>query len=164
MDLLLPHTGTIVWMTIAFLIVFFVLKRYAWKPILNALKAREDSIEEALLSAERARDDMEKLQADNEKIIAEARFERDKILKEAQTLKESIIEEARKNAENESDKIISKAKETIKNEKTAAVKEIKEQIVEFSVLVAEKIIQEKLEAGSERKELIEKYLHNIKVN
>ncbi len=164
MDLLSPHSGTIIWTTLAFLFVFFILKKYAWKPILNALKNREESIEEALMSAEKARDEMKKLQADNEKIIAEAKLERDKLIKEARNLKDEIIEEARKKATEESDKILAKAKENIKSEKAAAMKEIKEQIADFSVMVAEKIIQEKLEVTSERKELIDKYLHNIKVN
>lgn len=164
MDLLYPHTGTIIWMSIAFFAVFFILKKFAWKPILNALKAREDSIEEALLSAERARDEMQKLQANNEKIIAEAKVERDKLIKEARSLKDEIIEEAKKKAVEESDKIIAQAKENIKSEKAAALKEIKEQIADFSIHISEKIIQEKLEVTTEQKEIIDKYLHNIKVN
>lgn len=164
MDLLYPHTGTIIWMSIAFFAVFFILKKFAWKPILNALKARENSIEEALLSAEKARDEMAKLHADNEKILAEGKIERDKIIKEARALKEEIIHEAKQKATEESDKMIALARESIKNEKAAAIKEIKEQIADFSIHISEKIIQEKLEVTTERKEIIDKYLHNIKVN
>jgi F-type H+-transporting ATPase subunit b len=164
MELLSPHFGTIIWMFIAFLVVFYVLKKFAWKPILNALKAREDSIEEALLSAEKARDEMQKLHADNEKILAEGKVERDKIIKEARELKEEIIIEAKQKASEEADKMIAQAKESIKNEKATAIKEIKEQIADFSIHIAEKIIEEKLEITSERKEIIDKYLHNIKVN
>jgi F-type H+-transporting ATPase subunit b len=164
MDLLNPHVGTIIWMTICFLAVLFILRKFAWAPILNALKRREDSIEEALLSAEKARNEMEKLHSDNEKILAKAKVERDRLIKEARELKDEIIEEAKKKAVEESDKIIVQARESIKSEKAAALKEIKEQIADFSVTIAEKIIQEKLEVTSERKEIIDKYLHNIKVN
>jgi F-type H+-transporting ATPase subunit b len=164
MDLLLPHTGTVIWMLIAFSIVLFILKKFAWKPILNVLKAREESIEEALLSAERTKKEMRKIQAENEKILAEAKLERDKILKEARNLKDEIINEAKKKAVEESGKIIDNAREAIKSEKNAAVKEIREQIASFSVTIAEKILQEKLEETSEQKELIDKYLREINVN
>ncbi|MBN1115612.1 MAG: F0F1 ATP synthase subunit B [Bacteroidales bacterium] len=164
MELLTPHTGTIIWMTIAFLVVFLVLKKFAWKPILNALKTRDESIGEALKSADRAREDMARLQADNENILAEARLERDKIIKEARDLKEEIIGEAKNKAVEEADKLIASARESIKNEKTAAIREIKEQIAEFSVLIAEKLLQEKLEQDTQQKDLINKYLHEIKIN
>lgn len=164
MELLTPHFGTIFWMTISFLTVLFILRKFAWKPILNGLKAREETIDEALRSAEMARQEMKKLQADNEQIIAEAKLERDKILKEARDLKDEIVNEARKKAIEESDKIVAGARESIKSEKAAAVKEIKEQIAEFSVIVAEKILLEKLEPGSKQKELIDKYLNEIKIN
>ena len=97
-DLLLPHTGTIIWMLISFLTVFFLLKKFAWKPLLNALKMREDSIEDALRSAEIARKEMEKLQADNEMIMNEAKKERDKIIVEARSLKDTILEDAKNQA------------------------------------------------------------------
>lgn len=164
MDLLLPHTGTIFWMLIAFSVVFFLLKKFAWKPILSALKQREDSIEEALKSAELARAEMENLQADNAKVIEEAKRERDQILKEARNLKEEIIEEAKSKASQEAEKIIQNATDAIKNEKAAAVKEVKEQIATFSVSIAEKILQERLASDNEQKELIDKYLRNIKMN
>ncbi len=164
MDLLLPHTGTIVWMLFAFSIVFFLLKKFAWKPILNALKERESSIDDALLSAEKAKKDMESLQANNEIIINEAKQEREQILKEARKLKDEIINEAKSKASTEAEKIIQNASEVIKSEKAAAIKEIKEQIATLSVVVAEKILQEKLGTESEQKEIIDKYLQSIKMN
>jgi F-type H+-transporting ATPase subunit b len=164
MDLLLPHSGTVIWMLIAFSIVLIILKKFAWKPILNALKAREESIEEALLTAERTKKEMKKIQAENEKILAEARLERDKILKDARVLKDDIINEAKKKAVEESNKIIDGARDAIKAERNAAVKEIREQIASFSVSIAEKILQEKLEETNEQKELIDKYLREINVN
>ena len=164
MDLLLPHTGTIIWMFIAFSIVFFILTKFAWKPILNAIKAREESISEALLSADKAKEEMQKLQADNEEIIAQAKLERDAILKEAREIKESIIEEAKSKASEEADKAIDKARQAIRNEKLAAIKSVKEEVSKLSVIIAEKILKEKLEPSDEQKVLIDKYLHDVKLN
>ena len=164
MDLLLPHTGTIIWMTIVFLIVFWILKKFAWKPILNALKMREESIDSALKAAVAAKEEMSKLQADNEKIVAEAKQERDFILKEARELKESILVEAKKQASVEGEKMIDAAKNAIKNEKATALNDIKEQIAKLSVRIAEKLLQEKLNNESEQKELIDKLLKEIKLN
>lgn len=158
------HTGTLIWMLIAFSLVFIILKKFAWKPILNALKERESSIGEALQSAERARKEMENLHANNQKILEEAKRERDQILKEARNLKENIINEAKEKASEEADRIIQNASETIKSEKEAAVKEIKEQVTSLSILVAEKILQEKLAVDTEQKDMIDKYLHSIKLN
>lgn len=164
MDLLLPHTGTIFWMIIAFSVVLFVLKKFAWKPILNALKARDESIEEALKSAEKARQDMAQLQSDNEKVLAEAKLERDKIIKEARELKDEIINEAKKRAAVESDKVIENAREVIKSEKSAAVKEIKEQVADLSIKIAEKILEHNLADITDQKDLIDKFLRETKVN
>ena len=164
MDLLMPEMGTVVWMLIAFLTVFFLLKKLAWKPILNALKDRDASIEKALQSAEKAREDMAKLEANNEKIIAEAKQERDKILKEAKDIKNSIIEEAKTKASDEGAKIIESAKAAVKSEKEAAMKEIKEQVANLSVLIAEKVLAEKMGDTDANKQLIDKYLNEIKVN
>lgn len=164
MDFLSPDTGTIFWMLIAFSIVLFILKKFAWKPILNAIKAREDSIEEALLSAASAREEIQKLQANNQQIIAQAKIDRDEIIKEARTLKDTIIEDAKIKASTEADKAIEKARDAIKSEKSAAIKEMKEEVAKLSVVIAEKILKEKLEPSNEQKELIDKYLRDIKLN
>lgn len=164
MDLLLPHTGTVIWMLIAFGTVFYLLTKFAWKPVLGALKQREDSIERALKSAELARSEMEKLQADNEKIIAEGKLERDKIIKEARELKETILEDAKAKASIEADKIIESARENIKSEKDAAVKEIKEHAASLSIHMAELLLHEKLASKKEQKELIDKLLRQVKTN
>jgi F-type H+-transporting ATPase subunit b len=164
MGLLLPHTGTIIWMLIAFSMVFFILKRFAWKPILNAIKEREDSIEEALHSADKAKLEMQRLQADNEKIITEAKKERDLIIREARQVKQSIVEEAKAKASEEAEKEIERAREAIKSEKLAAIKGVKEEVAKLSVFIAEKILKEKLETDDEQKEIIDKYLHDIKLN
>ncbi|MBN2485325.1 MAG: F0F1 ATP synthase subunit B [Bacteroidales bacterium] len=164
MGLLMPHFGTIIWMTISFIIVFLILKKFAWKPILNSLKTRDKSIEDALLSADRTRKEMQKIQADNEIILAEAKLERDKILKEARDLKENIINEAKQKAVEESGKILDSAREALKAERLAVVKEIKEQIAGLSIAIAEKILQEKLETSNEQKVVIEKFIHDLKLN
>lgn len=164
MDFLSPHTGTIFWMFISFLVVFYVLKKFAWKPILNVLKQREESIEEALNAAELAKEEMKQLKADNEVILSEAKSERDKIIKEARELKNNILSEAKAQAEIEANKIIEDARLTIRNEKTAAVKELKDQVATFSVMIAEKLLQEKLSSTPEQKELIDKLMKDIKVN
>lgn len=164
MNFLTPETGTMFWMLLAFTIVFLILKKFAWKPILGALKQREDSIKGALESAELARKEMQDLQADNEKILAEAKLERDKIIREARELKEEIMNEAKGKANEESERIIQNACDTINAERAAAIKEIKEQVATLSVAIAEKILQEKLENNSDQKELIDKYLKNIKLN
>jgi F-type H+-transporting ATPase subunit b len=164
MELLNPHFGTIIWMTFCFSMVFLILKKFAWKPILNALKAREESIEEALLSAERTRAEMKKIKDENEKILAEAKLERDKIVKEARNLKDEIINEAKKKATEEAGKIIDSSREAIKTERMAAIKEIKEQIAILSVNIAEKILHEKLDETVQQKDLIDKLMRDIKLN
>lgn len=164
MDLLLPHTGTIIWMLIAFGTVFYLLTKFAWKPVLGALKQREDSIERALKSAEQARGEMEKLQANNEKIIAEGKIERDKIIKEARELKDSIVNDAKVQATSEADKIIETAKNNIKSEKDAALIEIKEYAISLSIRMAEMLLHEKLASEKEQKELIDRLLRQVKTN
>ncbi len=164
MFLILPDPGLIFWMIVAFLIVFFILTKYAWKPIINALKNRERSIENALRSADKAKAEMARLQADNEKILAEARLERDKLIKEARQTKEKIIEDAKVQAQEEVKKLMESARLAIINEKKAAINEIKDQVAILSVLVAEKIIREKLSEGTNQTEYIDQLLKDIKLN
>jgi F-type H+-transporting ATPase subunit b len=164
MELLQPHTGTVIWMLIAFLTVFFLLKKFAWKPLLNALKMREESIENALRSAESTQKEMEKLQADNEKTMAEAKKQRDKILVEAKSLKEQIILDAKDQAGQEASKIITDAKANIKSEKEAAINEIKEYAAGLSISIAEKLLKEKLASEEDQKELIDRLLRDTKMN
>lgn len=162
--LITPEPGAVIWSTITFLILLVLLRSFAWKPILNAIKDREMSIEGALKSAEKAREDMEKLQADNEIIITQAKYERDNLLKEAKEVKEQLISDAREKASEESAKLIEAAKVTIENEKAAALNEIKEQMAELSVQIAEKILKQKLDGDKQQKELIDSMLKDIKLN
>lgn len=164
MELVTPALGLMFWMVLVFLVVFFILKKYAWKPILNGLHKREEEIDSALKSAERVKAEMAKLQADNEKILAEARVERDKMIQEARQMKDKIIEEAKAAATEESHKLIQTARISIEQEKKAALKEIKDQVSELSVLVAEKILKEKLSGTANQNEYIEKLLGEIKLN
>jgi F-type H+-transporting ATPase subunit b len=164
MELLTPHTGTVIWMLIAFSIVFFILKKFAWKPLLNALKLREETIETALKSAENARKEMEKINVSKEALILEAKHDRDKIIHEARELKDSIINDAKKQAESEADKIIEATKNSIKSEKETAIKEIKEHAASLSIFIAEKLLKEKLVHDDDQKELIDRLLRDIKTN
>ncbi|MCK4920813.1 MAG: F0F1 ATP synthase subunit B [Bacteroidales bacterium] len=164
MDLVTPGIGLIFWTTIIFSILLFLLKKFAWKPINNAVKNREESIKAALSAADKAKDEMLLLQADNEKIIKEARNERDLMMKEAKELKEAIISEAKEKAEMEGKKLIEQARKSIQNEKSSAINEIKEQVAQLSVEIAEKILREELDNDQQQKALMNKLLDDIKLN
>jgi len=164
MQLVTPDLGLLFWMLVSFAIVFFLLKKFAWKTILNMLYEREDSIDQALKSADKAREKMEKLQADNERILNEARAEREKIFREAQEIREKIIGEAREQAIREKDKIITDARVTIETEKNAAIREIRNTAAELSVLVAEKLLRRELSVDLKQKELVEQMIKEIPVN
>ena len=164
MQLLLPDPGLFIWMLITFLIVLMLLKKFAWKPILKMIKDREDSIDSALKSAEKAKDEMRNLQNDNEKIRAEARNERDAMLKEAREIKESIVGEAKGKAKEEADKILASAREAIQNEKMAAITELKNQVALLSVEIAEKILKRELSDENKQRDLIGDLLKDTKLN
>ena len=164
MQLVTPDIGLLFWMLVSFLIVFFLLKKFAWKPILDMLHEREDSIEQALKTAEKARENIEKLQADNERILNEARVEREKIFREAQEIKEKIIGEAREQAFREKDKIMVDARMSIEAEKNLAIREIRNTAAELSVQIAEKLLRHELSNDQKQKELVEQLITEIPVN
>lgn len=164
MDLVLPSFGLIFWMTITFLIVFLLLRKMAWKPILKALGDREKSIQDALDAAEKAKEEMAQLQANNEKILLEARNERDKLLKEARETKDSIIAEAKGKAQQEAEKIVQSARETIQTEKLAAMTELKNQVASLSIEIAEKIIKSELSSDEKQKALVKTMLNDVSLN
>jgi F-type H+-transporting ATPase subunit b len=164
MGLVQPELGLLFWMTISFGIVFFILAKFAWKPILKSLKDRDYHIESALKSADQAKEEMKKLQADNEKIINEAKGERDKLIKEAREVKENIIREAKGQAQSEAAKMIEIARESIENEKSTAITEIKNQVSLLSVQIAEKILKKELANKADQKEYIEEMLKEINPN
>jgi F-type H+-transporting ATPase subunit b len=156
--------GTVFWATVAFLVVAFLLKKMAWGPILKSLEERSEGIENALNEAERARQEMSKLQAGNEQLLREARDERDRILAEAKSLKDSIVGEARAKATEESNRIIEAARMEIDNQKKAAITELKNQVATLSVDIAEKLTREKLTDSEKQKALNESLIAEIRSN
>lgn len=156
--------GTVIWSTIAFVIVALILAKMAWKPILSSIREREDSIDDALKSAIRAREEMANLKSSNEALLNESRAERDALLKEGRVTKDSIISEAKEKATEEYNKILASAKDAIRQEKSAAISEIKDQVASLSILIAEKVIREELKSDEKQKELIDKYLQEAKLN
>mgnify|MGYP006238066701 FL=1 len=141
MELVTPGIGLIFWTSVVFIVLIILLKKFAWSPILKAVDDRNNSINEALSSAEKAKSEMEQLSADNKKILNEALIERDAIIKEARDIKIKTIADAKNNASIEAEKIISSAKEQIKNEKMKAMTELKNEIADISIQMAEKIIK-----------------------
>jgi F-type H+-transporting ATPase subunit b len=154
----------IFWTTIIFIVFFLLLAKYAWKPILGAVKSREESINEALASAEAARREMQNLTADNERILKEARAERDAMLKEAREMKEQIIAESKNEAQEQGQKLIAHAKVAIENEKNAAMAELKSQVSTLSLSIAEKLLKDELSSKESQTKLVEKMLDDVKLN
>lgn len=164
MDLVTPSIGLIFWSSLAFFILFFVLTKFAWNPITKTLKEREDSIDEALKSAETARLQLESLKTDNQRLLNEARAERDKLLKEANEIKDQILAKAKSDAKNEGDKMITAAKEAIEMEKVNAMNQLKTQVANLSVDLAEKILRNKMEDRSQQEVFVNESLKNITLN
>jgi F-type H+-transporting ATPase subunit b len=164
MDLVMPEFGLLFWMLVSFSILLFILKKFAWMPILKALTDRENSIDEALKAAEEAKNEMVKLHADNQQILKQALVERDKIMKQALDMKDAIVLEAKNRAIIESEKVIETARVAIEREKVAAIDEIKNTIAVFSIDIAEKILREKLTNDAQQKELVKKYVDQININ
>ncbi|SNV35575.1 F-type ATPase subunit b [Chryseobacterium taklimakanense] len=157
-------SGLFIIQSVVFLILLFVLGKFAWKPILNAINEREVSIQDALNQAQLARDEMKNLKAENENIIREAKAERDAILKEAREIKEKIVAEAKDAAKTEGDKMIDQARQSIQAEKSAAMADIKSQIGALSVNIAENILQQKLDSSEAQNALVENYLNKSNLN
>jgi len=164
MNLITPEIGLVFWMTLTFLTVLFLLSKFAWKPIMNAIKERELSIENALSSAENAKKEMAKLQSNNEQLLRDAQLERDALLKSAREAKEMIVSEARTKATEEAERIIAIAREAIKNEKMAAITELKNQVAILSLEIAEKLVKQNLASDENQKELSNKLIADLKLN
>ena len=159
-----PAIGTIFWSTFIFLCFFLLLTKFAWKPILNAVKARDEMIKGSLEAAEKAREDMKRLQTDNEAILRKAREERENILKEAREARDKMINEAKGKAGEEAEKLIEKARQGIEREKDKALSEIHEQVAFLSVEIASKLLGEKLKESDQQNKLINNYLKEIDFN
>ena len=160
MELVTPGFGLVFWMVLSFGIVLFILKKYAWKPILKSIEDRNSFIKKSLESAEEAKKEMDNLQADNESILREAKIERDKLLKEGRDMKESIINSAKQEAQSAKEKIVNEANESIENMKKAAITEINNQIATISVEIAEKLLKEELKDETKNKEHVLKLIEN----
>jgi F-type H+-transporting ATPase subunit b len=164
MELVKPAFGLIFWMFVSFGIIFFILKKYAWLPILKMLKEREEGIQTSLDSAKQAREEMSVLQSSNERILNEAKAERDALIKEAREIKESIINEAKSKASLEAERLLVLARENINNEKMAAITELKNQVAILSMEIAEKILKEELSSQDKQKTLIKALLEDVNLN
>lgn len=164
MELITPDIGLIFWMTLSFALVMAILKKFAWKPILQGLKDREDSIKESLSTAEKAREEMAKLKSDNEKLLEEARLERDEIIKEALGASKTIMAEAKTDASKISGKMIEDAQALIKGEKQAALAEIKNQVASLSVEIAEKLMRRNLADDKSQRDLVDQFVKETNIN
>ena len=162
MELVTPAIGLIFWTTVVFTLLVLLLKKFAWKPILSAVDERNQSIKNSLAQAEKARNEMSELTANNEKIIAQAKLDRDVILKEARDMKNEIISEAKDKASKEAEKLVSTAKEQILNEKMKAITELKNHVADLSIEMAEKILNSELSDVAKQKELVKKALKESK--
>lgn len=162
MELVTPAIGLIFWTTVVFTLLVLLLKKFAWKPILSAVDERNQSIKNSLAQAEKARSEMSELTANNEKIIAQAKVDRDVILKEARDMKNEIISEAKDKASKEAEKLVSTAKEQILNEKMKAITELKNHVADLSIEMAEKILSSELSDVAKQKELVKKALKDSK--
>ncbi len=164
MDLITPGFGLVFWTVITFLCLLFVLRKFAWKPILGAVEEREEGIKEALASAEKARIEMQNLTADNERILKEARAERETLLKEAREIKAKLIDDAKEEAQTQTGKMIEQAKAAIESEKKAAMTELKNQVAELSVDIAEKVVRAELSNKDKQLKLVEDMLGEATLN
>jgi F-type H+-transporting ATPase subunit b len=164
MNPLLPELGLVLWMSIAFLVVLFLLKKFAWSGIIKALTEREEFIERSLKSAEDAKAQMSSLKAENENLLAQARIEREQILKEAKEMKDKIMSDAKVSASEESNRLINAARTEIEKEKNQALADIKKQVAELSIQIAEKVIRTELIDKSAQQALVDFHLNQSTAN
>lgn len=164
MDLVRPEFGLFFWTILSFSIVMYILAKFAWKPILKSMKDRELSIENALKSADNARLEMQKLQADNEKFVIEAKSQRDLLIREAREVKETMIREAKGEAAAEAAKLLKTARESIENQKAAAITDIRNQVTELSIQIAAKILEKELQNPEDQKKFIAQLLKDVNSN
>jgi F-type H+-transporting ATPase subunit b len=164
MELLMPSLGLIFWQLVGFLVLLFILRKFAWKPILGALNERETSIENALSAAEKAKAEMAQLKSENEQLLADARKERETMLRDATAAANKLREEAREQASEESARIVADAQASIEVQKQAALAEIKHQVGDLSLVIAEKILREKLDDSEKQKEYVARLVNDLNEN
>jgi F-type H+-transporting ATPase subunit b len=163
-QLLTPAFGTVFWATIAFLSVLYLLRRMAWGPILQALRDREESIENALREADKARDEMANLHADNEQLLKEARLKRDEMLKESREMADKVVAGAKAKAKEEASKEVELAREAIQLERIAAIADLKSEVAKLSVDIAERLLREELSESGKQKALVDKLIEESTLN
>ena len=156
--------GLFFWQLIILVVLILLMVKFAWKPIMNTITEREEGIKDALLSAENAKKEMMALKSDNQKLLDDARAERDMMIKEATAIKEKMIADAKSEAQNQGAKMIEQAKATIESEKNNAVAEIKNQVSTLSLDIAEKLLKEELSNKESQTKLVEKMLADVKLN
>lgn len=156
--------GLFFWQSLLFIGLVLLLRKFAWKPILEAIGEREEFIKDSLESAEKAKLELTRLKSKNEDLIKEARAERDELLREARDTRDKLVAEAKDKAKSEADKIVANARETIENEKLAAVTELKNQVAQLSVDIAEKILRKELESEQKQKDLMNNMLEEVNLN
>ena len=164
MDLLTPSFGLLIWTLLAFLIVFFILKKFAWPAIVKGLKDREHSIADSLATAEKVRAEMAQLKSDNEALLAQAREERALMLREARETKDKIVNDAKDQARNEANKIMSEAQAAIETQKMAALTDVKNQVGKMVIEVSEKILRRELANKAEQEIHIKGLVEEVKLN
>jgi F-type H+-transporting ATPase subunit b len=164
MNLITPEFGLLFWQTLIFLLLFLLLAKFAWKPILGSLKEREDSIDQALKMAEQAKLEMQTLKAGNEKLLADARHERDQMLKEGQAIANRLVEQAKTTATEEANRISQQAREAIQQEKNQALAEVKNTAAQLSVDIAERVLRRELADPAAQQKLVDDYLKDVKLN
>lgn len=164
MELVTPGFGLVIWTIITFLFLLFILRKFAWKPILGAVEDREIGIKDALASAENARKEMQNLKADNERILNEARAEREAMMKDAREIKNKMISDAKEQAQEQANKMIEQAQIAIESEKKSAMAELKNQVASLSIDIAEKVVRAELSNKDKQLQLVESMLNDAKLN
>ncbi len=164
MDLIMRGVGVIFWMSLTFILLLVILRKFAWVPILKMLHDREHKISTSLAMAKQTQEEMKKLKADNEQMMKEARQEREQMMKEATDARKQMIAEAKADAQKEADKLLVAARASIQSEKQAAVNELKAQVAEFSIQIAEKILTQELGDKAKQQELVNKQIDTINFN
>ena len=164
MQLLTPAFGLIIWTLLAFLIVFFILKKFAWKPILDSMNKREEGIADSLATAEKIKIEMSQMKSENEALLVKAREERAQMLKEAKETKDKIINEAKEQAKVETNKIIADAQGVINQQKMAAITDLKNQVGKLVIEVSEKILRRELSNKQDQEKYIQQLAENVKLN
>jgi len=164
MELLLPKLGLIFWTLVAFGIVFFILAKYAWKPILKSLDEREKNISDSILSAENVRKEMEAMKSENEALLAKAREERSLMMREAKETRDKIIQEAKEQARKETNKIVADAQSVINQQKMAAITDLKNQVGNLVLEVSEKVLRRELNNKEDQEKYIQQLTKNVELN